>query len=94
LLLDVVAAFSSRSTESWAALWSDRAGALDLGSDAREWWAGIDTLLSLFDAQGDMRVGIAFHDAEVAAFQEGTVGWACTPRPRSITGARCHSVSP
>jgi class 3 adenylate cyclase len=75
LLLDVVSTYASRRGDAWAALWSDRAGALDLGTDAREWWAEFDTLVSLFNAQADERAGISFHDPEAVAFQEGSVGW-------------------
>jgi class 3 adenylate cyclase len=74
-LLGVVSAFGSRSAEPWASLWSERAGVLDVGTDAREWWPDFDALVSLFDAQGDQRAGIAFHDVEAVGFQEGSVGW-------------------
>src|SRR5262249_41983854 len=39
------------------------------------WWPDFDTLVSLFDAQGDQRAGITFHDVEAVGLQEGSVGW-------------------
>lgn len=49
---------------------------VDLGTDPREWWDGVDVLASLFVASSDERAGLTFDEPRLAAFQEGTVGWA------------------
>jgi class 3 adenylate cyclase len=74
-LLAVVSAFNSSNADGWAALWSERAGVLDVGTDAREWWPDFDTLVSLAEAQADKRAGVSFHDVETHAVQEGSVAW-------------------
>lgn len=75
-MLELVRAFASDQADTWSDVWSTKPGVVDLGTDPREWWEGADVVVSLFAAQADKRAGLTFDEPRLAAFQEGTVGWA------------------
>jgi hypothetical protein len=50
-------------------------GALAIGSDPGEWWAGYDTIKRVFKAQMQEMGGFVLVDANPQAYSEGTVGW-------------------
>lgn len=54
---------------------SQEEGALAIGSDPEEWWAGYDTITRVFKAQMEEMGGFVLADADPQAYTEGTVGW-------------------
>lgn len=76
IMLEVVRAFAEGDRAAWSRLWSSRSGVISLGTDPRELWEGYDTIVSLQSAQFAERGPLVFAPGEVAAFHEGSVGWA------------------
>ena len=55
-------------------------GVLAIGSDPAEWWAGHDAIVRAFEEQiGEMGTR-RIEPGDLAAFVEGTVGWAVDRR--------------
>ncbi len=68
-------------------LQSDDPGAIHIGTDPDEWWTSYREAIAVFEAQ--LRefetIGVQFEIGEIAAYSEGTVGWAAC-RPRLVFG--------
>lgn len=76
-------------------LFSRADGALVIGTDPGEWWAGCSTIRRVVKAQMEEAGGVAFVPSDPQAYCEGTVGWVAdratfklpdgTERPVRIT---------
>lgn len=69
-------------------LFSREGGALAIGSDPGEWWAGHDTILEAFHAQLQGRSSRKIVPGELSTFVEGTVGWAADRRTMRLSSGK------
>jgi len=51
-------------------------GVVAIGSDPTEWWAGYETITSVFKVQMEEMRGVTISDSDPQAYSEGSVGWA------------------
>ena len=75
-------AINARDFATVRNLQSEDAGAIHIGSDPDEWWTNYRETLAVIEAQlGELEtVGVHYETGDVAAYSEGTVGWAvCRP---------------
>jgi ketosteroid isomerase-like protein len=56
-------------------LFSRADGALVIGTDPGEWWAGSETIRRVVEAQMEETGGVGFAPGAPQAYCEGTVGW-------------------
>jgi class 3 adenylate cyclase len=75
LMLEVARAVAEADDATWRRLWSSRSGVISLGSDPREWSEGFEAIVSLAEIQKNERGRAIFRGGDIAAFQEGSVGW-------------------
>ena len=80
-------AINARDFPTFRNLQSAEPGALHIGSDPDEWWTDYREAIAVFEVQ--LRefdtVGVRFETGEIAAYREGTVGWAAC-RPTVVFG--------
>ncbi|HRQ42130.1 MAG TPA: nuclear transport factor 2 family protein [Chloroflexota bacterium] len=50
-------------------------GVLAIGTDPKEWWAGYDTIVNVFQAQSEAMQGMAIVNVQPQAYSAGNVGW-------------------
>jgi hypothetical protein len=60
----------------YTATMSQQDGVLAIGSDPSEWWAGYDTITSVFKAQIEEMSGITIIDSDPQTYSDGSVGWS------------------
>jgi ketosteroid isomerase-like protein len=88
-LQDVVDAMARSDLDEVGRLTSRDPSAVAIGTDPSEWGEGFDEIMRLFSAstpEGGSSVSVAV--AEMAAFQEGSVGWAACRASFEIEGRR------
>ena len=76
-------AINVRDFPTFRNLQSDHPGVIHIGTDPDEWWASYREAIAVFEAQlaEFETIGVQFEIDEIAAYSEGTVGWAaCRPR--------------
>ena len=69
-------------------LFSRQGGALAIGSDPGEWWAGHDAIVEAFQAQLHGRSSRKIVPGKLKAFAEGTVGWAADRRTMRLASGK------
>lgn len=87
-LRDAVAAYGRRDVEAVLASISRAPGAVSIGTDPGEWLVGLDAIVGAL--QGDMVPGFESRIDEIAAYREGTVGWAAARGAFVIGEATIH----
>ena len=91
----VLRLYESMGTGNVAAierLFSRESGALAIGSDPDEWWAGQDTIAAAFRAQLQGMGTRRIVPGDLKAFAEGTVGWAADRRTIRLADGRVMIV--
>ena len=73
---EIVDAYATGEEPEWRRLWSTRSGVLSLGTDPREWWDSAEVAIALHSKHLGERGPAVFTVDNLAAYQEGTVGWA------------------
>jgi hypothetical protein len=76
LVLRSYEALTGADHDFYAATMSQQDGVLAIGSDPDEWWAGYETITSVFKVQMEEMSGITIVDSDPQVFSEGSVGWA------------------
>src|SRR4051812_8391514 len=76
LMAEVVDIYMDGDEVAWGRLWSARPGVISLGTDPREWWEPVDVIIALHAKQARERGTGTVSEVTIAAFQEGSVGWA------------------
>jgi class 3 adenylate cyclase len=76
LMAEVVDIYMDADEVTWGQLWSTRPGVISLGTDPREWWEPGDVIIALHAKQARERGTGTISGVSIAAFQEGSVGWA------------------
>ena len=87
-MLEVVDAYERVDDQIWRQLWSNRPGVMSLGTDPREWWESAAVVVALDAQQFGERGPARFTEPRIAAFQEGSVGWAVFATQTEWAGGR------
>ena len=69
-------------------LFSCQSGALAIGTDPNEWWAGHDTIVEAFKAQLHGSGTRKVEPGDLNAFAEGSVGWAADRRTMRLVSGK------
>lgn len=75
-IVEVVRAFAEGDAVAWENLWSKSADVILLGTDPRELWNGLETIVSLQTKQFEERGPLVFEPGQTVAYREGDFGWA------------------
>src|SRR3954452_25394957 len=75
-MLEIIEAYGHGEDAQWRRLWSTKPGILSLGTDPREWWDSSEVAIALHAKHLVERGAATFAVDKLAAYQEGSVGWA------------------
>jgi hypothetical protein len=76
IMLEMYKPLSEGKLDSLMSHFSKQDGLLSIGTDAKEWWHGYETLRRIFETQFAEIGEMNFSDCAPEAYCEGSVGWA------------------